>query len=115
IPGEVQVTGLVREAPVPGMFTPANDPARNLWYWPDIAALTASAFAGGQSERLAFPFSVDADRLPEPPGGLPKGGVTRLDLPNRHLEYAITGSGLALTLIGVYLAFAASRLGFWRG
>ena len=45
-----------------------------------------------------------------PPGGLPRGGVTRLDLPNRHLEYALTWYGLALTLIGVYGAFAASRL-----
>ena len=40
------------------------------------------------------------------PGGLPRGGVTRLDLPNRHLEYALTWYGLALTLIGVYGAFA---------
>ena len=40
----------------------------------------------------------------------PKGGVTRISLPNRHLEYAVTWYGIALTLIGVYLAFAISRL-----
>ena len=57
-----------------------------------------------------MPFTIDADARPEPPGGLPRGGVTRLDLPNRHLEYALTWYGLALTLIGVYAAFAASRL-----
>ena len=42
--------------------------------------------------------------------GLPRGGVTRLDLPNRHLEYALTWYGLALTLIGVFVAFARGRL-----
>ena len=68
----------------------------------------ASAFAGTGVRALAF--TVDADARPEPPGGLPRGGVTRLDLPNRHLEYALTWYGLALTLIGVYAAFAASRL-----
>lgn len=110
--GEVDVTGLLRMPPRPGAFTPANDAAHNLWYWPDVAALQASAFGG--SAPLALPFTIDADALPEPPGGLPRGGVTRLDLPNRHLEYALTWYGLGLTLIGVYLAFAAGRLGLFR-
>jgi surfeit locus 1 family protein len=106
--GEAGVAGLIRVAPARTLFTPDNDVARNLWYWPDTAAMTASAFAG--SPVGVLPFFIDADALPEPPGGLPKGGVTRLELPNRHLEYAITWYGLALTLIGVYSAFAASRL-----
>jgi surfeit locus 1 family protein len=45
------------------------------------------------------------------PGGWPKGGVTRLELPNRHLEYALTWYGLAGSLIAVFLAFAVTR---WR-
>ena len=36
--------------------------------------------------------------------------MTRLELPNRHLEYALTWYGLGATLAGVYLAFAVSRL-----
>jgi surfeit locus 1 family protein len=116
MPGPVRITGLVRDVPAPGMFTPANDTARNLWYWPDTAAMTETAFreAPGAGRR-ALPFWIDADAEPEPPGGLPKGGVTQVDLPNRHLEYAVTWYGLALTLIGVYLAFAASRLGLFSG
>ncbi len=108
LPGEVEVTGLVRVPHGTGLFTPANDVARNLWYWPDPTAMHASAFADTAVRALAF--TVDVDARPEPPGGLPRGGVTRLDLPNRHLEYALTWYGLALTLIGVYGAFAASRL-----
>jgi len=108
LPGEVEVTGLVRVPHGTGLFTPANDVVRNLWYWPDAPAMHATAFADTAMRALAF--TVDADARPEPLGGLPRGGVTRLDLPNRHLEYALTWYGLALTLIGVYAAFAASRL-----
>ena len=108
VAGQTEVTGLVRKPHARGMFTPANDVAHNLWYWPDVAALHASAFGGTGAEAQAF--TVDADAKPAPPGGLPAGGVTRLDLPNRHLEYALTWYGLGLTLIGVYVAFAASRL-----
>jgi surfeit locus 1 family protein len=37
--------------------------------------------------------------------------VTRLELPNRHLEYALTWYGLAAALLGVFAAFAVTR---WR-
>jgi surfeit locus 1 family protein len=36
--------------------------------------------------------------------------LNAVNLSNRHLEYALTWYGLALTLAGVYFAFAASRL-----
>jgi surfeit locus 1 family protein len=107
VSGEVEVTGLVRVGHGKGAFVPDNDVARNLWYWPDAAAMHASAFAGTGAS--AFGYTVDADARPEPPGGLPRGGVTRLDLPNRHLEYALTWYGLALALIGVFVAFARGR------
>jgi surfeit locus 1 family protein len=107
---DVEVRGLVRVPARKGMFTPANDAAHNLWYWPDLAAMTAAAFPEGTGKAEVEPFFIDADGRPEPPGGLPRGGVTRLELPNRHLEYAITWYGLAATLVGVYLVFAISRL-----
>ena len=117
VAGEVEVRGLVRLPARKGPFTPANDASGNLWYWPDIRAMTAAAFPGGSQKPTGgarrpavWPLVIEADARPEPPGGLPRGGVTRLNLPNRHLEYALTWYGLALTLIGVYLAFAVSRL-----
>ena len=72
------------------------------------AAMTASAFPDRSVKDLGF--FVEADAEPAPPGGLPRGGVTRTALSNRHLEYAVTWYGIALTLVGVYLAFAISRL-----
>ena len=105
VAGEVEVQGLVRPSPKQGFFQPDNDVAHNLWYWPEVEAMSASAFAGIAGP----PFVIDADRWPVP-GGLPQGGMTRLQLPNRHLEYALTWYGLALTLIAVYFPLVAGRL-----
>ncbi|HEY1247047.1 MAG TPA: SURF1 family protein [Hyphomicrobiaceae bacterium] len=110
IQGEVEVRGLVRGQSKPGLFTARNEPSHNVWYWPDLPAMTASAFAGGPLAADPLPLVVEADARPEPPGGLPRGGVTRLELPNRHLEYALTWYGLAAALAGVYLSFGVSRL-----
>lgn len=106
VTGEVDVRGLARPYPKKGFFQPDNDVTHNLWYWPDVEAMSASAFSGIAGP----PFVIDADRWPSVPGGLPQGGVTRLELPNRHLEYALTWYGLALTLIAVYFPLAAGRL-----
>ena len=117
LPGVVEVRGLVRLQMRPTWFAAENDPAHNLWFWPDLAAMTVSAFPDdpqkapeGPQTAGSLALAIDADGRPEPPGGLPRGGVTRLDLPNRHLEYALTWYGLGATLVGVYLAFAVSRL-----
>ena len=70
----------------------------------------AAAAVPGDKARVALPFVVDAEPSRVRPGGWPRGGVTRLELPNRHLEYALTWYGLALTLIGVFAAFAVTPL-----
>ncbi len=55
--------------------------------------------AGLPSLDEVVPFFIDADNKPNP-GGLPIGGVTIIDFPNNHLQYAVTWYGLALALIG---------------
>jgi len=107
--GDVKIVGLVRDPPPPGTFTPANDAAKNIWYWYDLPAMTAAAL--GSDKTPVVPFIVDAEADPGLPGGFPKGGTTRLELPNRHLEYALTWYGLAATLVFVFAAFAVTR---WR-
>nr|WP_246505367.1 SURF1 family protein [Microvirga antarctica] len=100
----VTVTGLVRAPEERNAFTPTDDPARKSWYSRDPQAI---ARANGL-ERVA-PFYIEADASPNP-GGWPKGGQTRLELPNSHLQYAVTWFGIGLTLIGVFGAFAFRRL-----
>ena len=110
VDGQVTLTGLARRPTPQGAFTPASEPARNLFYWPDYPTMLASVPEAGRGDLSAVPFFLDADAEPANTGGFPQGGVTRLSLPNRHLEYALTWYGLALTLIGVFAAFARARL-----
>lgn len=105
--GDVTVVGLVREAGERNAFTPANDPARNEWYWRDLPGLQASAFT---SDVNYAPVMVDADARPANPGGWPEGGAALAPLPNRHLGYALTWYGLAVALIAVFFSFARGRL-----
>ena len=97
VTGDVEIVGLVRRPEEPGTFTPANDVDGNLWYWRDLSGMAASVFS--QESPPLVSFFIDAEAEPHVPGGWPKGGVTRLDLPNRHLAYA------------VFAAYAISR---WR-
>jgi len=110
VDGEVALVGLARHPTPRGAFTPASEPARNRFYWPDYSAMLASVPEAGRGDLSAVPFFLDADAEPAYRGGFPRGGVTRLSLPNRHFEYALTWYGLALTLIGVFAAFARARL-----
>jgi len=104
--GETDVTGLVRMPGPKGFFTPENEPQHNLWYWRDIDGLMRSAF--GEGKRTAVPLVLEAEA--PAPGGWPRGGATIVELPNRHLEYAITWFGLAFALVAVFAAYAAPRL-----
>lgn len=100
VAGVVRITGLSREPlyEKPSALLPDNDPAKNIFYWKDIKAMQASA--GLPQGAAVVPLFVDADDAPNP-GGLPVGGVTLIDLPNSHLQYAVTWYGLAAALVGV--------------
>jgi surfeit locus 1 family protein len=102
VPGKVTVTGLARN-PLPGkpsMMLPDNDLAKNIFYWKDRDAMAATA--GLPAGAVLVPFFIDADKTPNP-GGLPVGGVTIIDLPNNHLQYAVTWYGLAAALAAVLI------------
>jgi len=99
--GTVHIVGLLRVPPAqkPTFFLPNNRPDLDLWFWVDLPAM---AKAAGVPD--AAPFYVDADKTANP-GGWPKGGVTNLELPNDHLQYAITWYALAVALIVIYVLY----------
>jgi len=103
VSGETQVTGVWRTPDRAGLFTPAPDAAHRIWYTRDLAAIAAADHL-----TLAAPVVIEADATPNP-GGWPKGGQTVVDLPNNHLSYAVTWFGLALCLLGVWLAYHISK------
>jgi surfeit locus 1 family protein len=99
--GKVRVHGLLRLPPAekPAWFLPDNRPDLNYWFWVDLPAMSAA----DKLDHVA-PFYIDADATPNP-GGWPKGGVTRLHLPNDHLQYAITWFSLAVALTVIYVLY----------
>ncbi|WP_442966790.1 SURF1 family protein [Rhizobium sp. C1] len=107
VTGEVTVTGLARSKLLgkPSWAVPDNDPAKNIFYWKDLDAMTAHA---GFAKARVLQFFVDANDAPNP-GGLPIGGVTQFDFPNNHLQYALTWYGLAAALAAVV------AIGWFRG
>lgn len=116
VQGETELIGQIRTAEQAGMFTGESDPAANVWFLRDPREfLTRSGTKGSELARWQGPgpsgldFYVD-QIAPAPPGGLPVPRPSRIELPNRHLEYALTWWGLAATLIGVYAVFVFGRL-----
>lgn len=100
VEGVVTIVGLARNplAEKPSLLVPANEPDKNIFYWKDRDVMASSA--GLDAGRLV-PFFIDAGPAPNP-GGLPVGGVTILDLPNNHLQYALTWYGLAAALAAIF-------------
>lgn len=102
--GPVRLTGLLRLDERPVWTTPAPDRDESLWFARDTASM--AAFLGADIGRLA-PFSIDLEQNFTPADGLPQAGETIVTFKNDHLGYALTWFGLAATLLGVFLAYAA--------
>jgi surfeit locus 1 family protein len=104
VAGQVRVTGLLRAPEQANYFTPANDPARGIWFRRDPRAI-----ANVLKLRNVAPFMLDAtgDYRPDV---LPQRNETRVTFTNNHFGYALTWYGLACTLVGVFTAFAWQRL-----
>jgi len=101
VEGWQTIRGLARDRldGKPSWLVPDNDPAKNVFYWKDWQAMVATSGVGSPDDYL--PFFIDANDAPNP-GGLPIGGVTIIDMPNNHLQYAVTWYGLAAALAGVF-------------
>lgn len=97
------LTGLMRRPERANWFTPPSDPAGGRDYVRDPAR-----FFGGEAGLPGLaPFTIDLARTGE---GLPQAGETKIDFPNRHLEYALTWFALA-AVTPVMLAIWLRRRG----
>jgi len=100
VAGPVEVVGAMRWPDRRHWFSPADDPAHNLFFRRDPLAI-----ADAKGVRPVAPFYVEQES-PVPPGGLPQPGKIVVNLPNHHLQYVLTWYGLALALLGVFVAWA---------
>ena len=91
------VSGIARRPPERGWMQPDNEPDANLWFWTDTTAM-AKAAAVGPVPALILEADAAGDALPI-------GGQTRLDIPNNHLQYAITWIAFAVILLVIYVLY----------
>jgi surfeit locus 1 family protein len=105
IAGPVEIVGVMRWPEQPGLFTPAAEPGKSLWFARDPAAIAQAKGVGPVA-----PFYVEQESPPAP-GGLPRVGKLQPSFPNNHFGYALTWYGLALVLAG---SFAVWFVGRWR-
>jgi surfeit locus 1 family protein len=105
--GDIEVVGRLRTPETPGLFTPAGDAAKDVWYARDAGAMLASY--GVANAAPAYMLELDGG---PPEGGWPQPRPASPDtISNRHLGYALTWYGLAAALLGVAATFG---LRIWR-
>ncbi|MEZ5647820.1 MAG: SURF1 family protein [Alphaproteobacteria bacterium] len=108
VTGVQHIEGITRLPVRRGIFTPENNPDKNLWYTNDPQELIQGRLIQDRSADLAatgavFPLIVDS--VSPVPGGHPVPGQTQITLNNPHLGYAITWYGLAFALTAVFLFY----------
>lgn len=100
----VAMVGVLRAPDKKSFVTPANAVAANHWYSRDVAAMAKALNAPAPA-----PVYLMAETSSNPEWKALVPAPLPLEIPNRHLEYALTWFGLAGALACVY----AAQL--WRG
>lgn len=109
--GQQQFEAIIRLPATKGYFVPENDLEDDHWFTLNIQEIAAHRNLSG----VIMAYTADVLR-PEGPYVLPIGAAVTIDIPNNHWNYALTWYGLALGLIGVYIAWHSQngRLRFGR-
>ena len=103
-PGPAEIVGYLRWPESPSWFVPERDASSDVWH---VRNHRAMARARGWNN--VAPFYIEQES-PIPPGGSPHPASLRPNLPNHHLQYALTWYGLALVLIAVFTVWVVDRL-----
>jgi len=100
----VEITGVLRKPERGNFMTPPNTPRR--WYLHDPKAMGAALSA----DQPIAPLILMAETTSNPDFRPLEPAPFPVDIPNRHLEYALTWFGLAGALAGVYGAAVFKRM-----
>jgi surfeit locus 1 family protein len=102
-PASIDLVGVIRWPETPGMFQPPDDVAHDIFFGRDQRAMAAAKGWGPVA-----PFYVEQE-APPAPEGFPQVGRLQPNLPDNHLQYALTWYGLAAVLVGVFAFWARGR------
>nr|WP_306265263.1 SURF1 family cytochrome oxidase biogenesis protein [Pararhizobium sp. IMCC3301] len=99
----ITLTGLMRAPEQVNFATPGNEDGFDgtMWFVRDPLAMTRQSALDAP---FIAPFFIDLEASQGE--GLPQAGETRIVFSNRHFGYVVTWYGLALTLAGVFIAYA---------
>ena len=113
VEGEVTLDAILRFPGKKGYFVPENEAEKGFWFTLVPAQIVAHLGLSLQAVTSVYAATIRTGDVVK----LPIAARTKLNLRNSHLSYAVTWYGIALALIGVYLAFhhQAGRLSFGRG
>jgi surfeit locus 1 family protein len=97
VKGKATIHGLIRLGNERNYFTPANQPAKNIWFGRDIEQMAATAQLKNTIPAMVdLVGTQDAKILP-----VPSDGTIRLT--NDHLSYIITWYGIALGILVIFM------------
>ena len=100
----VEVTGVLRTPDAATFMTPKNQAGANRWFSRDVPAMARALNAP-----LPAPVFLFAETSSNPEWRALEPAPLPSEIPNRHLEYALTWFGLAAALVGVYAALLLRR------
>jgi surfeit locus 1 family protein len=118
VAGPMSYRGVLRKGAKANSFTPENDPAKQVWFWPDLEAMATSLNLPADIAPFYIAVSqvdpLNSGQLQANPWADPKG-ANQIP-PERHLGYALTWWGFGFALIGVYMGLhvRTGRLRFVR-
>ncbi|MFO1124587.1 MAG: SURF1 family protein [Methylocystis sp.] len=103
--GEATLVGLLRAPERRNPFTPADEPAKGVFFARDPGAIAAAL---GLTNAAPFALVIDAapaeaSDWPRPIGGVPT-------IVNNHFSYAVTWFGLSLALLAIFALYARGVL-----
>jgi surfeit locus 1 family protein len=98
--GPVTLDAVIRLRGTQNWMVPDNRPDLDFFFWADLPAMAKLM----QLPTAETRFFLEAGPA-KIPGGYPIGGQTRIDLPNDHLQYAITWFSLAGALLVIYVIY----------
>jgi surfeit locus 1 family protein len=101
--GTIELVGVLRWPEAPRWFVSPYNSTDDLWFVRDHLAMAAHSGWG-----IVAPFYVEQE-LPHPANGHPKPSRLSANLPNNHLQYALTWYGLALALATVFAIWFMRR------
>ena len=107
-PEQISLRAVLRLPQEKGYFVPENDPANGFWFTLKPEEMAAFLALDGAITTY-YADQVRTSKVLT----LPIAAETRIEVRNTHLNYALTWFGVALSLIGVYIAYHvnAGRLG----